>query len=86
MIECKKCNCRLRNIGKTKGIMKFHLAENTEDKLPMMRIQQLGHNISDLSITILEQEERKGQMYRKETEKYFFRKFNTFYRGLNCQP
>jgi hypothetical protein len=25
-------------------------------------------------------------LYRKEREKYFIRKFNTYYRGLNRQP
>jgi uncharacterized protein YjhX (UPF0386 family) len=45
-----------------------------------------GHSLSDLSIAILEQMKRKDNLYRKEREKYFIKKFNTFYRGLNRQP
>ena len=45
-----------------------------------------GEHLSDLNITILEQVNRKDTLYRKEREKYFIRKFNTFYKGLNHQP
>ena len=92
MIECKKDTCRLKYIGETKRIMKFRLAEhrgyigNNDDTATGEHFNSPGHSISDLSITILEKVKRKGEAYRKEREKYFIRKFNTFYRGLNRKP
>ena len=92
MIECKKDECRLKYIGETKRIMKFRLTEfrgyisNDDDTATGKQFNSPGLSISDLSITILEKVKRKGEMYRKEREKYFIRKFNIFYRGLNQQP
>ena len=45
-----------------------------------------GHSLSDLTIVILEKVRSSDDMYRKEREKYFIRKFNTYYKGLNRQP
>ena len=45
-----------------------------------------GHSLSDLTIVILEKVRSSDDMYRKEREKYFIRKFNTYYNGLNRQP
>ena len=45
-----------------------------------------GHSLADMSITILERVRQKDDLYRKEREKYFIRRFNTFYGGLNRQP
>ena len=45
-----------------------------------------GHSLSDLRITVLEKVRSDDDFYRKEREKYFIRKFNTFYKGLNRQP
>ena len=45
-----------------------------------------GHSLADLSITILEKVRSQDHLYRKERERYFIRKFDTFYRGLNRQP
>jgi hypothetical protein len=44
-----------------------------------------GHSLSDFSITIFENIRSQDHLYRKEREKYFMRKFNTFYRGVNGQ-
>ena len=44
-----------------------------------------GHSLADLSITILEQTNRKSSEYRKERERYFIRKFDTYYHGINKQ-
>ena len=45
-----------------------------------------GHSLADLIITVLDKVEKSDDLFRKEREKYFIRKFNTFYRGLNRQP
>ena len=75
-----------------KRIMKFRLTEhrgyisNNDDTATGEHFNSPGHSMSDLSITIIEKVRGKGEIYRKEREKYFIRKFNTFYRGLNRQP
>ena len=45
-----------------------------------------GHSLSDLSITIIEQVKKEGELYRKEREHFHIKKFNTFHKGLNRQP
>ena len=93
MIECRKDNCEMRYIGETKRILKFRLADHrgyiTNQDLSTPTGQHFntpGHSLADLSITILEKVRSQDHLYRKEREKYFIRKFNTFYRGLNRQP
>ena len=44
---------------------------------------QPGHCLADLQITILEQVKKKDDLYRKEREEYFIRKFNTLHKGMN---
>ena len=93
MIECKKDNYKLKYVGETKRILKFRLADhrgyiNNQDYTTATgeHFNSPGHSLSDLSITILERVKTMDDLYRREREKYFIRKFNTFYRGLNRQP
>ena len=93
LIECKKDNCDMKYVGETKRILKFRLADhrgyvNNKDETTAtgQHFNSPGHSLSDLSITILEKVRSNDDLYRKEREKYFIRKFNTFYRGLNRQP
>ena len=46
---------------------------------------QPGHDLSNLKITIIEKQNSQDESYRKERERYFINKFNTFYRGMNKQ-
>ena len=45
-----------------------------------------GHSLSDLSVTILEKVKKNDISYRKERERYHINNFNTYYKGINCQP
>ena len=83
----------MRYIGETRRILKFRLAEHrgyvtSEDvsKATGEHFNTPGHSVSDISIVILEKVRSTDDLYRKEREKYFIRKFNTFYKGLNRQP
>ena len=49
------------------------------------RHQVPGHSISNMKVTIVERVKKNDDQYRKEREKYFINKFNTFYRGINRQ-
>ena len=42
-----------------------------------------GHSLANVKITVLEQVKKPDIMYRKEREKYFINKFNTYHQGLN---
>jgi hypothetical protein len=93
LIECRKDNCDMKYVGETKRIIKFRLADhrgyvNTQDltKATGLHFNSPGHSLSDLRITVLEKVRSDDDLYRKEREKYFIRKFNTFYKGLNRQP
>ena len=83
----------MRYIGETKRIMKFRFAEHrgyvTNQILSTPTGEHFnlpGHSIADMNMLILEKVRSQDDLYRKEREKYFIRKFNTYYRGLNKQP
>ena len=85
LIEHKKDNCEMRYVGETKRILKFRLADHrgyvqNQDttKATGEHFNSPGHSLADLSITILEKVKKNDDLYRKEREKYFIRKFNTF--------
>ena len=93
LIQCLKHNCNMRYVGETKRILKFRLAEHrgyvsNEDISTATgeHFNSPGHSLSDMSIVVLEKVRSTDDLYRKEREKYFIRKFNTFYQGLNRQP
>ena len=82
----------MKYVSETKRILKFRLAEhrgyvnNNDDTATGEHFNMPGHSLSDLTVTILERVKSTDDLYRKEREKYFIRKFNTYYRGLNRQP
>ena len=82
----------MKYVGETERILKFRLAEhrgyvnNNDDTATGEHFNMPGHSLSDLTVTILERVKSTDDLYRKEREKYFIRKFNTYYRGLNRQP
>ena len=93
LIQCKKENCKKVYIGETKRIMKFRFAEhrgyvNNQDVTQATgeHFTSSGHSVTDMSILILEQVRSTDDIYRREREKYFIRKFNTYHKGLNRQP
>ena len=92
LIECMKEHCNMKYVGETRRILKFRLAEhrgyvnNNVDTPTGEHFNLPGHKLSDLRITILEKVRSKDDLYRKERERYFIRKFNTYYKGLNRQP
>ena len=94
MIECQKTNCEEpRYIGETHRLLKHRLAEHrgyVNNKIIFQatgaHFTSPGHSVSDMTILILEQVRSTDDMYRREREKYFIRKFNSYHKGLNRQP
>ena len=78
-IECKKEKCNMKYVGETKRILKLRLGDHRG------YVDNLDES-QDLSIIILEKVRFSDDLYRKEREKYFIRKLNTYYKGLNRQP
>ena len=85
----KKINA---NIGETKRMLYSQVAEHCgyvtnmmTDKSTGDHFNSPGHSLSDMEVTVLEQNKGKGAEYRKEREHYFTRKFYTNYRGLHKQ-
>ena len=89
-ILCKKEKCKQVYIGETKRSMKHRLADHRGyivnkhvDKATGAHYNLPGHSLANLKITILEQVRYNDDAYRKEREKYFIRRFDTFNRGIN---
>ena len=93
MIECKKDNCKKRYIGETDR----ELAERFSDHRGYVKNKHLnqptgfhfnqpGHDISDMTVMVLEKVKKSDEIYRKQREKYLINKFNTFRNGMNQQP
>ena len=90
MLECQKDKCRQRYIGTTGRQLKLRLAEHRGyisnqviSKATGAHWNLPGHSLADLRVTILEQTKYKNEEYRKEREKHFIRKFDTFNSGIN---
>jgi hypothetical protein len=81
----------MKYVGETKRTFKFRAAEhrgyvnNNDDTATGQHFNLPGHTLSDLTVTILEKVRSNDDMYRRERERYFIRKFNTYYKGLNRQ-
>ena len=92
IIQCNKENCKQSYIGETKRKLKYRIAdhkkyvrnENTEQATGQ-HFNLPGHSLANLTVSILEKVKKQENLYRKEREKYYINKFNTFYKGLNKQ-
>ena len=76
----------MKYVGETKIILKYRFAEHRgyvnnsdESQATGEHFNSPGHSLSDMTITILEKVKLNDALYRKEREKYFIRKSNTFY-------
>ena len=85
ILECQKEKCRQRYIGTTGRHLKVRLADHrgyitnqVTSKATGAHSNLPGHSLADLRVIILEQTKYKSEEYRKEREKHFIRKFNTF--------
>ena len=90
LLQCKKENCRQRYIGTSGRQLKFRLADHrgyilnqVVSKATGAHFNLPGHSLAQLSVTILEQTQNNSEEYRKEREKYFIRRFDTYNNGIN---
>ena len=91
MIECTKENCQnSKYIGETSRSFRSRLAEHRGyitnrviDQATGAHFNLPGHSLADMKATIIEHVKKQSDIYRKERENFFIRKFNTFHAGLN---
>ena len=83
---------QLAYIGETKRQLKYRISDHKTyiksenmEQTTREHFNLPGHNISNMKVTIVERVKKNDDQYRKEREKYFINKFNTFYRGINRQ-
>ena len=88
LLECNKCQNKY--IGTTGHQLKHRLAEHrgyiinqVVNRSTGAHFNLPGHSLANLTVTILEQTRSSDAEYRKEREKYFIRKFDTFNNGIN---
>ena len=86
MIQCLKTNCNMRYIGETRRILKFRLAEHRGYVTSEDVSKATGEHFNSPGRCVSEKVRSTDDLYRKEREKYFIRKFNTFYKGLIDNP
>ena len=90
LLQCKKDNCRQRYIGTSGRQLKYRLSDHrgyisnqVVSKATGAHFNLPGHSLADLGVTILEQTRNNSEEYRKEREKYFIRRFDTYNNGIN---
>ena len=47
---------------------------------------QPGHSFYNMRFTVVEKVKSNDKVYRKERERHFINKFNTYYDGINDMP
>ena len=45
-----------------------------------------GHGLQHMKVTIIEKVKKMEETYKKEIERFFIQKFNTYNMGMNRQP
>ena len=91
MIECQKC--KKRYIGESERPLKERISEhkgyirnNHTDKATGKHFNEKGHNLEDMMVCIIEKVKTSNEQYRKERERFFIQKFNTYHNGMNRAP
>ena len=88
-ILCTKENCKETYIGETKRLLRVRLDNHRGYMNKLIHnatgthFNQPGHTLTNVQFVALEQIKKNSDLYRKEREEYFIRKFNTVMKGLN---
>ena len=93
LIECNKTNCNQKYIGESKRSLKERFTDhkgyvksNIKSQPTGHHFNLPGHDISNMTVTILEQSKKRDDFYRKERERYLINKFDTYENGMNKKP
>ena len=69
-------------LSKSLNALKYVINQKLE-KATGYHFNQKNHQISDMKMSIVEKIHKKDRFYLLEIEKYFIRKFNKKYLGIN---
>ena len=90
MIECDKEGCTEKYIGETKRSLRSRFADHRgyvkgkqTEKATGMHFNLPGHSVTNMKVSIIEQVKYNSDLYRKEREDFYIRRFNTYNEGLN---
>ena len=94
LIQCDRENCKENKyIGESERAFHERLNEhrgyiNRKDTRYATgeHFNQPGHSLHNMKGTILEKVKSNDPLYRKEREKYFIQKFNSYHKGMNRSP
>ena len=93
MIECDKQNCKQRYIGETERTLNERFTEHKGyvknkhlNQATGSHFNEPGHGLENMKVIIIEKSKQTNEPFRKEREKFFIQKFNTFKSGLNKKP
>ena len=53
------------------------------EKATGMHFNLPGHSVTNMKVSIIEQVKYNSDLYRKEREDFYIRRFNTYNEGLN---
>ena len=88
ILECKKC--RMQYIGETDRTLKDRYLEHRGyirreelEKSTGAHFNLPGHDISDMSISVLERIYSTDPLYRKIRESYYIEQFESLTKGIN---
>ena len=91
LIQCEKC--KNRYIGESERSLKERISEhkgyikyNYQDKATGAHFNQKGHTLEHMKVSIIEKVKKQEESYRKERERFFIQKFNTYHQGMNRKP
>ena len=91
LIQCEKC--KNRYIGESERSLKERISEhkgyiknNHQDKATGAHFNQKGHTLEHMKVSIIEKVKKQEESYRKERERFFIQKFNTYHQGMNRKP
>ena len=92
-MQCNHDKCKMQYIGESNRSLKQRFSEHrgyVKNKITTketgFHFNQPGHDLSKMTVTILEKVTKNDELYRKEREHFFIRKFNTYYHGINGKP
>ena len=88
ILECKKC--KMQYVGETDRTVKDRYLDHRGyvrrkelDKATGLHFNKPGHQISDMTISVLERITSSDPAYRKEREKHWIEQFELLYKGIN---
>ena len=93
MVECQKQNCGKQYIGETERSLKERFSDHKNyvknhhlNQATGAHFNEPGHQIEHMKVIAIEKLKNKNTQYRKEKEKFFIQKFDSFHNGINKRP